>query len=39
MSNIDLRTESDTHDQFKMKRVRIGLLLSLTQISRFSAAC
>jgi hypothetical protein len=39
MSNIDSRTETDTHDRFKRKCVRIRLLLSLTQIPRFSAAC
>jgi hypothetical protein len=39
MSNIDSKTESDTHDRFKKRRVRIRLLLSLTQIPRFSAAC
>jgi hypothetical protein len=39
VSNIDSKTESDTHDRFKRRRVRIRLLLSLTQIPRFSAAC
>ena len=34
MSNIDLKTEPDTNDRFKRRRVRIRLLLSLTQIPR-----
>jgi hypothetical protein len=39
MSNIDSKTEPDTHDRFKTRRLWIRLLLSLTQIPRFSAAC
>jgi hypothetical protein len=35
VSNIDSKTESDTHDRSKRRRVRIRLLLSLTQIPRF----
>ena len=39
MSNIDSKTESDTHDRFERRRVRIRLLLSLIKIPRFSATC
>ena len=33
MSNIDSKT--DTHDRFKRRRIRIRLLLSLSQIPAF----
>jgi hypothetical protein len=38
VSNIDSKTESDTHDRSKTRRVRIRLLLTHIQILRFSAA-
>jgi hypothetical protein len=35
VSNIDSKTDSDTHDRFKRRRVEFRFLLSLTQIPFF----
>jgi len=39
MSNIDSRTKAPTHDRFKTTMILIRLLLNITPILGFSAAC
>jgi hypothetical protein len=39
MSNIESRTELETHDRFKIRLILILLLLKITFILSFSADC
>ena len=39
MSNIESRTEPETHDRFKMRPLLIRLLLKITSVPSFSADC
>jgi hypothetical protein len=39
MSNIESRTESETHDRFKIRPFLIRLLLNIASIPSISADC
>jgi len=39
MSNIESRTEFETHDRFKIRPLLIRLLLKITSNPSFSADC